>query len=71
TDENLEEYYPKFENPSTGEKYYTDPTYFWYRKNFLELYRRGNSETYNCTEGGVLFDEYLKCMTLDEFLRMI
>jgi len=28
-------YFPVMENPLTGEKFYTDPTYYWYRKNLL------------------------------------
>ncbi len=58
-----------FEFPLTGEKFYTDPTYFWYRRNFLELFLLSKSRTVNCTEGGTLFDERLKCTTLDDFLE--
>ncbi|MBL8013708.1 MAG: motility associated factor glycosyltransferase family protein, partial [Candidatus Omnitrophica bacterium] len=44
-----------FEFPLTGEKFYIDPTYYWYRQNFLELFNQSKSQTYNCTEGGTLF----------------
>jgi len=69
-DENLlEECFKDFEFPLTKEKFYTDPTYFWYRKNFLELFALSKSRTFNCTEGGTLFDEKLPCVTLDDFLK--
>ena len=57
-----------FEFPLTGEKFYTDPTYYWYRKNFLELLALSENRTINCTEGGTLFADELPCETLDSFL---
>src|SRR5205814_2311098 len=35
--QNLEKYFINFTFPLTKEKFYTDVTYYWYRKNFLEL----------------------------------
>ena len=58
-----------FEFPLTKEKFYTDPTYFWYRRNFLELLSQSKKPTFNCTEGGTLFDEKLQCVNLDDFLK--
>jgi len=55
--------------PLTGQAFYIDPTYYWYRKNFLELYNLSNGRTYNCTEGGTLFADNLPCVTLDSFLE--
>lgn len=66
--ENLEPHFPKFVYPQTGETFYTDATYFWYRKNFLELLDLSKAHTFNCTGGGVLFGDKLPCITLDEFL---
>jgi hypothetical protein len=68
TDQGLEEYFPEFVFPLTGEKFYTDLTYFWYRKNFLELLNLSSSKTVNCTGGGVLFADNLPCLTLEQFL---
>ncbi len=60
--------FKEYEFPLTKERYYTDPTYYWYRKNILELLVNGSSKTVNCTEGGTLFSEQLPCASLDGFL---
>jgi hypothetical protein len=67
--ENLEKCFIRFTFPLTQVEYYTDPTYFWYRKNFLELLSKSNSENLNCTEGGTLFGEHIQSMTLDTFFN--
>lgn len=64
----IEAMFVDFEFPLTGQKFYTDPTYFWYRKNFLELLALSKNRTINCTEGGTLFADNLPCETLDGFL---
>lgn len=69
TDEDLEPHFPKFTYPLTGEVFYTDATYYWYRKNFLELLALSTAKTFNCTGGGVLFGDNLPCITLDDFIR--
>lgn len=68
--EELEQCFIEYEFPLTKEKFYTDPTYFWYRKNFLELFAHAATKTYNCTEGGTLIDDRIPCITLDEFIRV-
>jgi hypothetical protein len=67
--DHLEKYFIPFTFPLTQEKFYTDITYYWYRKNFLQLHQQSDNLTVNCTEGGVLFDEKLPCKTLMEFLN--
>jgi len=69
TTEGLEAHFPKFVYPLTGEEFYTDATYYWYRKNFLELLALSKCKTFNCTGGGVLFGDDLPCITLDSFLE--
>ena len=69
TVENIKNYFCEFEFPLTGEKYYTDPTYYWYRKNLLELLEAGRFTLYNCTEGGTLFGDRVKCLSLLDFLN--
>ena len=64
----LEKLFPQFTFPLTGETFYTDPTYFWYRKNFLELFEKAVGLTINCSEAGTLFADTLPCMTFDNFL---
>ncbi len=57
-------------HPTSGEVYYTDPTYFWYRRNLLELLQQAPDgvRTVNCTEGGTIFGESIPCASLDAFL---
>jgi len=68
----LEKYFKEFAYPLTKEKFYTDPTYYWYRRNFLELLEKSpdNIQTYNCTDGGTLYGPNLKCVMFDDFLKM-
>lgn len=65
-----EEYFPKMNNPLTGELFYTDPTYYWYRKNLLEMVENTSETLYNCTEGGVLFGHGVENLYLSDFLSM-
>jgi hypothetical protein len=60
--------FPKFVFPLTGESFYTDPTYDWYRRNFLELAKLSRSKTINCTEGGTLIDSAIECQRFADFL---
>ena len=66
--EKVKEYFTTLEFPLTGEKYMTDPTYFWYRKNFLHLAKRAPMRTLNCSEAGTLFGDNIDCVRLDDFL---
>lgn len=56
-------------HPSTGERWLTDPTYYWYRQCLLEIIAVSASETYNCTEGGILFGDGVTLASLKEFLN--
>lgn len=67
--ERVKEYITTLEFPLTGEKFMTDPTYFWYRKNFLHLAKRAPTRTLNCTEAGTLFGDNIDCVRLDDFLK--
>lgn len=71
SEEGLDPYFPQFTFPLTGETFYTDATYSWYRKNFLELLSLSRAITFNCTGGGVLFGENLPCITLQSFLEKV
>ncbi|MDP3954698.1 MAG: hypothetical protein Q8Q06_04810 [bacterium] len=55
-------------NPHINETWFTDPTYYWYRKVFLDLAGEANCVTYNCTEGGTLFGEPIHFTHLSNFL---
>lgn len=60
--------FPVIENPDTGNVLYTDPTYYWYRKNTLDLIASSGATLYNCTGGGILFGEGVVSMGLRQFL---
>lgn len=62
------EAYTQVFNPYLNETWYTDPAYYWYRKIFLDLAKDADCITYNCTEGGILFDEPVRFIPLAEFL---
>jgi hypothetical protein len=59
---------PRFVNPTTGEEFFTDPAYFWYRQVFLELAATAPCVTINCTEGGIVFGGSILEMALSNFL---
>ncbi len=70
TDMQIEDFFIKSKFPLTGEEFYTDPTYYWYKQNFLELIREVSGvKTYNCTEGGTLQGDEILCVRLDDFLQ--
>ncbi|MBP98392.1 hypothetical protein CMK18_20785 [Candidatus Poribacteria bacterium] len=63
------ELFPEMKNPLTSEVFYTDPTYYWYRENLLELIKNSSTTLYNCTQGGVLFGEGIKNIYLKDFIE--
>ena len=56
------------ENPVTGETWFSDPAYHWFRDVFLEMARDADCQTINCTEGGLLFGPGITTASLDTFL---
>ena len=72
SEERLENYFISTVFPLTGEKFYSDPTYFWYRQNFIELLNNAPStKTFNCTEGGTLTEGPFKLAFLEDFLAQV
>lgn len=67
----VEECFVDYTFPLTKEKFYADPTYSWYRSNFLELLRQGKSRTVNCTEGGTVFDNNIACLSIEDFAKKV
>lgn len=67
---NLDDCFMEFEFPLTRQKFYTDPTYFWYRRNFFDLAKKVSAKTYNCTEGGTLVGDGIECLRLEEFFKL-
>lgn len=70
SEDELVKLFQHFTFPLTGELYYTDPTYYWYRQNFFDLLEQSSGKTYNCTEGGILFGDGIECVELETFLSM-
>jgi len=68
-EEHIEEYFPEFSYPGTGEPFYTDPTYYWYRGNLLDLVTASGKTLYNCTGGGTLFGPGVECLELEDFIQ--
>jgi hypothetical protein len=63
----IKEHFPEFSYPSTGERFYTDPTYYWYRENMLDLVRASGATVYNCTGGGTLVGNGIECIEVEDF----
>ena len=55
-------------NPHLRETWFSDPAYYWFREVFLEMAAEATCETYNCTEGGLLFGPGIATVRLEEFL---
>ena len=70
-EENLDTLFPRFYNPHVEAWFYTDPAYLWYRQCFLEMAEDSDFETYNCTEGGILFGDNINCIPFGEFLGTV
>lgn len=49
-------------------EHYTDPTYYWYRQNFLDLLKAADAQVVNCSEAGLLIGDGVQCMGLDKWL---
>lgn len=64
--ENMSEFYPHFTG-YWGEAY-TDPTYWWYRENFLDLLKANKARVINCSGAGLLFGPHVGCMELEQWL---
>lgn len=64
----LDEVFVRIRNPYSQKEFYTDPTYLWYRDSFLEVAQQAECETYNCTDGGILFGPGVRWLSLQEFL---
>lgn len=69
-EENIHEYFPEFTYPETGESFYTDPTYYWYRNNLLDLISASGTSLYNCTGGGTLMGAGVECINIEDFCAL-
>ncbi len=67
-EERLDELYMHVLNPYLEQWFYTDPAYMWYRECFLQMAAYADSQTFNCTEGGILFGGDITFTDLSTFL---
>jgi len=67
-EERLDELYMHIFNPYLKKWFYTDPAYMWYRECFLQMAAFTNNQTFNCTEGGILFGDNITFTDLSTFL---
>ncbi len=69
-EENINEYFPEFTYPTTGEIFYSDPTYYWYRSNLLDLISASGTTVFNCTGGGTLTGPGVECIEIEDFCAL-
>ena len=64
--------FPKIYNPDFNCNCILDPIFQYYRNAFIEFISRSPSwiNTINATEGGCIFGDKIKCLTLGEFLNI-
>lgn len=67
-EENLDSIFIRIYNPHLKSWFFTDPAYMWYRESLLEMTADADCETFNCTEGGILFGDSVRFASLAEFL---
>jgi hypothetical protein len=67
-EDKLDELFMKVYNPYLEKWFYTDPAYMWYRECFLQMADHANCQTFNCTEGGILFGDNITFTNLSNFL---
>ena len=47
---------------------FTDPTYYWYRRNMLDLLKANKARIINCSGEGLLYGPGVGCMDLEQWL---
>jgi hypothetical protein len=68
---NLPDCFVEFDYPGTKERFYTDPTYYWYRGNLLSLLSASKTTLYNCTGGGTLVGSGVECLEIEDFCARV
>jgi len=58
----------EYEHPIFKTKQWMDPTYQFFRKEFLESAENSPVNTINCTEGGTIYGKNIKCMKFKDYL---
>lgn len=68
-EKNVDALYARFLNPHLNAWFFTDPAYLWYREALLEMVIDAEWQTFNCTEGGIVFGEGIEFLPLADFLN--
>jgi len=66
---NIKKFYKKIYNKKLKKYFYTDHVYFWYKTLFLDAVKSSNSRTYNCTEGGIIFEKPIITRKFKDFCK--
>jgi len=71
SDPSVQNLFPRIYNPDFNCHCILDPTFQYYRTALIEFISRSPSwlTTINATEGGSIFGDRIKCMTLEKFLE--
>ena len=64
----IQDYYPEATGVD-GMRWFQDPTYHWYKQNLLDLLAANEATLTNCTEGGTLMGDGIRCMDLEAWLK--
>ena len=70
-DDMLAQAFVHIHNPYLGNRFFTDPAYYWYRMVFLEMAEQAADDgvhTYNCTGGGILFGPGVDFVPFSDFV---
>lgn len=66
---NIKKFYKKIYNPYLKTFFYTDHVYFWYRKILMDAIKTSKTKTYNCSQGGIVFQKPIVFTQFDDFLK--
>jgi hypothetical protein len=69
-EKDFKDFFPEFSYPGTNEEFFTDPTYYWYRSNLLDLIAASGATLNNCTGGGTLFGNGVECLEIEKFCEI-
>ena len=67
---NIKKFYKKIFNPKIKKYFFTDYVYFWYKTLLLGAIKETQSKTYNCTNGGILYEKPVIVIKLEKFAKM-
>ena len=66
---NIKKFYKKIYNKKIKKYFYTDHVYFWYKSIFLDAVKSSTSRTFNCTEGGIIFEKPIITIKFKDFCK--